>query len=102
MYIGRDFDPAQVGESEVYSLDFANDMNTNDVISTVSFTLDVESGTDATPSARLDGLPSHFGKIAMQRLSGLVLGVVYIITATIVTTQGNTLSLWSRVRCLPV
>lgn len=68
-------------------------------MSSVAFSLTVVTGTDASPSTHLDGLPGISGTTGLQRLSGLVAGVNYILEATATTAQGNTIILYSHVRC---
>lgn len=109
MYARMDFDPADVGESEFYGVDFVYDLAAlapNEQLVSATFNLTVFSGVDASPAARLDGAPvvminpangTGLVTMAVQRLTGLLLGVVYSLQAVAVTTNGNTISLWSRV-----
>lgn len=103
MYVGRDFDPANATESEVYSLDFVNELASGESLSSVtSVTLTVFQGTDADPSSHLSGSASITGTIVSQRLVTLTSGVTYTLSFTVLTTQTNTITLFSRVACRPV
>ena len=99
MYCGRDFDLMDAGyESDVFTLDFVNDLNAGESISTVVFSIAVMQGIDPTPIARLSGSPS----ISTTRVSQAVdvraapSGVLYRLQATIATNQRAAISLWSH------
>ena len=103
MYVGRDFDPAQSGETNAYGFDFVNDLNPaiNEVIVGSTWSVAVSQGSDASPSSHLIGgqfLSSP--TITSQQIGGLVSGVTYIVMATVVTSAGNTLELWSHIPCI--
>ncbi len=103
MYVGRDFDPANATENEVYSLDFVNELGTGETllsVSAVSFT--VFQGTDANPDSHLSGNPSVTGSVVSQRLTTLTSGVTYTLAFTVLTSLSNTITLFSRVACRPV
>ncbi len=103
MYVGRDFDPANSTESEVYSLDFVNDLASGETLSSVSSVgLTVFQGTDASPSSHLSGSSSISGTVVSQRLATLTSGVTYTLSFNVLTSQSNTITLFSRVACLPV
>lgn len=106
MYVGRDFDPANPTESQVYSMDFTNDLQSGEAINTAAIALTVFQGTDSNPSLHLAGNPSISGAVVSQRVGGsgapggnLVAGVTYTIAYTITTTLTNTLTLYSRIAC---
>lgn len=99
MYVGRDFDVADSGESEVYTLDFVNDLAASDSLATVTWSLSVNQGTDPSPNSHLSGSAVIAGTQTLQRISGLLPGVNYKVEAVVTTTLGNTVSLWSHVRC---
>lgn len=98
-YAGRDFDTMDVGENEVFTLDFANDMLPADQITVATTTLTVRTGIDPNPSAHLVLVPIIFGTQVAQRISGLLAEVDYRLTAIATTAQGNTLTLYSHIRC---
>jgi len=76
----------------VASFDFAQDLAIDETILSASTTAAVYSGTDAFPSALLDGLPTISGRQVLQNLTGGVLGVVYYIYCAATTSLGQVLS----------
>jgi hypothetical protein len=99
VWVGADYQIMDVGENEVFGLNFVNDLPSGDSILSVVFTLTVKDGygTDPNPSAHLNGTPGVSGTTALQRLSGLLPGVTYILQAIVTTALGNTISLYSHV-----
>ena len=101
MYVGADYSPGDNSESELYGLDFVNDLPSGDTIATASWTCANASDTqvtDATPSVRITAgpfIPSS--TITTVRLGGLQSGVKYVLTAVVTTSLGNTLSLFTHV-----
>jgi hypothetical protein len=64
MYVGRDFDPANPTESEVFSLDFVNTLQLGETINSVtSIDLTVFQGVDANPNSHLTGNPIVSGTV---------------------------------------
>jgi hypothetical protein len=112
MYVGRDFDPVNPGESEVFSMDFANELQPGEAINNVSsVNLTVFQGTDASPNSHLSGNPSINGSVVSLRLGGsgapgggLIAGVTYTISITVNTSPpySNVIALFSRIACRPV
>jgi hypothetical protein len=84
-----------------------NDVTSGETISSVvgsAWNIAVTQGTDATPSSHLvgaaaivipDGATSNIA--TTQRISGLLPGVVYSVQAVVVTSLGNTKSLWAHI-----
>lgn len=99
MYIGRDFFDSDVGEDEVYTLNFARDIAHSETIVSATWSCVAVVGIDATASAHLFGACSFSGNRTSQRIKGLLAGVKYRLMATVVTSLGNTVSLWSHVQC---
>jgi len=100
MYVGRDFDPSDVGESEVYSFDFVKDLATGETIASSEWFCAVAEDSDADDAAAQDHVAldaSNAGTVTSQRITGLVDGVKYVLQAKVVTSLGNTKSLWSHV-----
>lgn len=110
MYAHMDFDPAETPEDELFGIDFQYDLSRlapdEQLLSVSSFTLAPISGVDETPAARLVGIPyvsinpfnmTGLATMAVQRISGLLPGVLYSLEAKVVTTNANTLTLWSRI-----
>lgn len=102
MYVGRDFDPSDTGESERYTLDFVNDLNAGDTITSASWACEVaatSTGSDSAAASRISGATVINKTRTTQRVTGLQPGVTYCLTATVETLNGDTISLWSHVRC---
>lgn len=97
MYVGSDFQPSDTGESESYTFDFSNDFATSETISSATWSISVVSGTDASASSRLVGSPSNTSTKSSQRVTGLQDGVTYLLRAVVITSAGNTISLYSHV-----
>lgn len=105
MYLGRDFSPQQVGESEVFGLDFVDDLEHNEQLISSKWIIEVIEGVDPNPKIHLEGtsavvipLGSNFKTCSVQRIGGLWPDVTYRVEASVLTTQGNTRSLWTHVR----
>ncbi len=102
MYVGKDFHPSDSGENEVYAFDFVKDLEADEtLVSSVWYctVADDSEETDATPSDRLLLSPSIEGTKTKQRVTGMIENVKYVLHATVVTSDGNTRSLWSHVTC---
>jgi hypothetical protein len=102
MYVGRDFHPSDVGESEVYTFDFVKDLADGDIIVEATWHCTVAADSEVADAAAADhvALPATFeGTKTMQQVSGLVDGVKYVLQAVIGSEQGETKSLWSHVKC---
>jgi hypothetical protein len=102
MYVGRDFDPSDTGESERYTLDFVNDLQAGDAIAAATWTCEVaakSTGEDGEAASRIDGPAVFSGTKTTQRVTGMMPGVTYCLTATVTTTLQDTVSLWSHVEC---
>jgi hypothetical protein len=101
MYVGRDFDPADAVESSLYTFDFVNEMQDGDTITAATWACAVAAaseGADASPATHVIGSAIFLGTETSQRVSGLLAGVIYVLSATVTTTKGDTLSLWSHVK----
>jgi hypothetical protein len=98
MYVGRDFDPADPGESQVFGFDWVNDLAVGDSIVGVLANISVQSGTDASPSSRLVSTPFILSPTqAVQRVANVLPGVNYTLQLIATTAQGDTLSLFSHI-----
>jgi hypothetical protein len=105
LYAGRDFDPSDEGESELYSFDFAKDMQPRDAITSAVWTCSVAAisdpdFTDPSPNSHITGSSVFAGTKTTQRVSGLLPGVTYTLRATVHTSLGDDVSLWSHVEVL--
>ena len=102
MYVGRDFDPSDTGESERFSFDFVNDLQTGDTIQSVLWTCEVAATSeqeDDAAGACIVGAPVIAGTKTTQRVEGLKPGVRYVLQAEATTVVGDKVSLWSHVEC---
>jgi hypothetical protein len=89
----------------VLGLDFVNDLDHDELLMSSAWEMTVASGIDPQPSVHLEG-PSvviePYGSSAktatIQRVGGLFPGVTYVVRAIVVTTTGNTRTLWSHIR----
>lgn len=99
MFVGRDFDPSTVGEDEVYSFSFVNDLNATESLATAAWSCTAVAGVDDNAASRINGGATVSGQTTSQRVTGLLPGVRYRLQATAVTLQGNTVILWAHVTC---
>ncbi len=102
MYVGRDFDPSDAGESENYTFDFVKDLATGETIIGATWSCSVADGSPGADPDAADhvAIPAQFDvRRTTQHVSGLVAGVKYVLRAVVETDQGNTISLWSHVEC---
>jgi len=102
MYIGRDFDPAQPNESERYSFDFVNDLQAGDSIASAVWTCGVAAKSEVVDPGAASCISEpavYAGTKTTQRVSGLQSGCTYVLTATVTTVGGDTVSLWSHIEC---
>jgi hypothetical protein len=89
----------------VIGLDFVNDLEHNEVLTSSVWEMVPVAGVDPHPSAHLEGpsivcvpLGSNARTATIQRVGGLLPGVTYLVRAVVITTLGNTRSLWSHIR----
>jgi len=104
MYAGRDFSPQESTESEVLGLDFVNDLQQSETLMSSVWQmwavvgLDVKSDHRQGPCTEVVPKGSALKTMTVQRVGGLTPGVTYKVRAEVVTTLGNTISLWSHIR----
>jgi hypothetical protein len=97
MYAGQDWDPLDVVETDVFSLNFINDLNSGEGIVTAAFSIGVTFGNDPTPYSRLVGPPGVLGTVVSQTVSQPPApGIIYWLSALVTTTTGRQLELWSH------
>lgn len=99
---GIDFPNAHVGEIITYFFDFSDDLASDETIATSTWQASVAADSEvADPSAAsiVSGAASITGNVSGQRFAGFVGGVKYLVEATIVTNQTNTLNFWSHIYC---
>jgi hypothetical protein len=97
MYVGQDFDPSDVGEDELYTFDFVNDVACGETIVTATWSCAAVDGQDPDAASRVVGPASWLGTETTQRVAGMLAGVRYRLLASAFTTFGNTKHLWSHV-----
>lgn len=105
MYLGRDFSPQETIESEVFGLDFVNDLDGDEQLLSSVWELTVSDGDDPNPKIHLEGTSvvvvpfgSNMKTATIQRIGGLWPDVTYIVRAVVITDAGNTKTLWTHVR----
>jgi hypothetical protein len=76
-------------ENEQFTFNFSTVMSTGETISLATSTVEVVSGTDASPTAILVGSPVINGQVVSQRISGGLDGVIYRIEVTVTTSATN-------------
>lgn len=99
MYVGKDYDPSDSGESEPYTLDFVNDLVAGETLASATWTCAVVAGVDASAASHVSGSASVSVTQTSQQFSGFVVGVKYRLQAVAITSAGSTKSLWSHVLC---
>lgn len=117
MYVGRDFDPIQAGETDIFTLEFTSDLQNGATIGQPTFACtvirtDPGATPDNSPSARIDGVATvstafrpisgALRTFANQKVMGMVAGNLYALQATVSTSDGRTLQRYSRVYCTAV
>lgn len=95
------------GETQPYSIDFANQLATGNSIASTTSSLAAEQGIDRNASSWLVGSPTISGTVVSQVIggampNGLQPGVVYRLTFTITTASVRTLSDYGFIPCSPV
>jgi hypothetical protein len=95
---------ATPGETDFYSIDFARDIPTGDVITSVSTALTVHYGTDAAPSSSIIGPPTYAGSVVTQIIggaypAGLQPARTYNLILTATTANGYVVVKFGRVNC---
>lgn len=82
-----------VGETVNTQFDFASRLAISETISTQVVTASVYSGTDASPSAIVNGAATASGTIVTQSITAGVLGVTYELLCRVTTSAAQTLEL---------
>lgn len=80
-----------VGETQIYQFDFAGQLIETETISSQTVTCATYSGTDVSPQLLVSGSASASSSVVSQMITGGVLGVLYELTCTIVTSLSQTL-----------
>lgn len=85
--------PKKVGETVIRPFDFISRLGASEKILTAVTTASVYSGTDGNPAAIINGSAAIAGTIVNQSLTGGVLGVIYELLCTVVTSLGQRLEM---------
>jgi hypothetical protein len=85
--------PKKLGETKLIPMDFISKLGVGETILSASANIGVYSGTDPSPGAMLLGPIGVSGSIAAQYVTGGVVGTVYELLYTVVTSAGQTLEL---------
>lgn len=103
---GNDFTPRDVGEQCLLSIDFGNNLGPGETLASATSSILLLTGTDASPSSRLVGLPIVTGTIVSQLVSfaGLTMTDAsprnyYRLFITATTSLPQTLKAWSQIQC---
>ena len=75
------------------TFDFTADVATGATVTLVSITVTVVNGTDATPSALLNGAGTATGAVVTQWIDSGVVGVTYKLVCVVTASDGQTLAL---------
>jgi len=117
MYVGRDFDNIEPGETDVFSIEFTDDLLNGRTINTPTWQCSVirtdpGATVDPTPSSRVDGPSSittatkpvtgALRTFVNQKMTGMIAGNLYALQATVLTSDGCTLQRYSKVYCTSV
>ena len=98
-YVGENFTGTDPTEVELYAFDFLTVLATGEVILTATFAVSVISGTDPLASTRKVGITIINGTVVAQMVGPLLAGCTYLLQATVTTSLGQTLDLYSHVPC---
>jgi hypothetical protein len=85
--------PKRVGETADREFDFTSQLAVGETISTQVVTATVYSGTDATPSALINGAATASGAKVTQSITAGTVGVVYALICKITTSASQTLEM---------
>lgn len=90
----------RVAESRPFGFDFSGDLDASvsEVLVSAAFTIADPDGGDDDPGAMLVGSPIVAGSIAKHRIEGGFAGVLYRVSAVVVTSAGNTLEAMAPLR----
>jgi hypothetical protein len=101
-YAGSDFPPADFGEVVSYFFDFTNTLAAGETLVTAVWTAAVANNSpvfDSGAAAIVKGSAWLSGNITGQQFYNMVVNVRYLVTATVTTSNGNTLICYSHISC---
>lgn len=93
--------PKLANETKTYTFDFTSQLAASETISTASTAASVYSGTDASPSAIINGAATISGQTVTQSITAGTLGVLYEVLCTITTSASQTLALSAYLAVVP-
>ena len=81
-----------VSETKTLTFDFLSLLAIGESISTASVSAAVYSGTDSSPSSLISGSATITGSKVTQKITGGVVGVVYLVTCSVTTSTWQALT----------
>ena len=87
-----ELDAKQPTESRLETFDFTSFLALNETISLALVTAQVYSGQELTPTLIVSGSATVSGPIVQQLVSAGQVGTIYILTCTVTTSLGQTLT----------
>jgi hypothetical protein len=98
-YIGQDFGDVDVGQIVTFSIDFRLELAAGETVTSTTWEIAVEHGSDPKVSTRLvDGAEMN-GTVSLQQAGPFLANTVYTLIATCETNHGNKPMLWAYVKC---
>lgn len=91
IYMADNFSYKFTTETKSLSFDFTQVLASGETLSTVTCTIVVVDGVDASPASVLAGGASIIGTKIYQKVQNGVAGVTYRLIATVTTSASNTL-----------
>jgi hypothetical protein len=88
-----DFTPKRVGESEVLTVDYVDDLAPGETILSASWSMRVKAGSDPAASSMIQGTVTVTGTKVSQMVTAGVAGVLYEPLCTALTSLGQTVEL---------
>lgn len=88
------------GETRSYSFYFLSLLGPTETISSATCTATVFSGNDPTPGNIISGGATISGPVVTQAITGGVVGTIYDVVCTVVTSLGQTLSISTMIPIL--
>lgn len=88
-------------DNKAIAFDFTAYLGAGDTLDTATpavFTPSVVIGVGS--GAITSGAPSFEAPLALQRITGCVAGLTYLVTCVAVTTNGDTLTMWANIQCV--
>lgn len=87
------FSPKRTIETEIFTVDYVNDLATGETIISATWTATVADGVDATPNAIIQGGATISGTRVSQKLTAGLPGVRYAPICTATTSLGQVIVL---------